>query len=129
MPAEQTPPAILWFRKDLRLDDNKALHAAIDQGGGVISVYIREPKAPNVGPLGGAQEWWLHHSLQALQASLRKLGSDLFLLSGSPAEVLADLATKTGASTVFIKPSTPAADWVWPKLVFADATAHGPSVP
>jgi deoxyribodipyrimidine photo-lyase len=102
LPAEQTPPAILWFRKDLRLDDNKALHAAIDQGGGVIPVYIREPKAPNVGPLGGAQEWWLHHSLQALKASLRKLDSDLVLLSGSPAEVLGELARATGAGTVFI---------------------------
>ena len=31
------------------------------------------------------------------------------------------------ARTAFISPSAPAADWVCPKLVFTDASAHGPS--
>ncbi len=33
------------------------------------------------------------------------------------------------ARTAFISPSAPAADWVCPKLVFTDASAHGPSRP
>lgn len=33
------------------------------------------------------------------------------------------------ARTAFISPSAPAADWVWPKLVFTDASAQGPSLP
>jgi hypothetical protein len=32
-------------------------------------------------------------------------------------------------STAFTKPSAPDADWVWPKFVFEDASAHGPSMP
>ncbi len=33
------------------------------------------------------------------------------------------------ARTAFISPSTPAADWVWPKFVFDDVSAQGPSMP
>ncbi len=102
MPADNSKPAILWFRKDLRLDDNPALHAAIASGGAVIPVYIREPRMRNVGPLGGAQEWWLHHSLRALSGSLAAQRSALVLLSGSASEVLAKLAGQVAATTVYI---------------------------
>lgn len=96
-------PSILWFRKDLRLDDNAALHAAIEAGSAVIPVYIREPgDLRNVGPLGGAQVWWLHHSLVALKAGLTSLGSDLILATGRAQDVLADLAEQTGAATVYV---------------------------
>ena len=33
------------------------------------------------------------------------------------------------ASTAFISPRVPDADWAWPKLVFTDASAQGPSTP
>ena len=102
VPDENISPAILWFRKDLRLDDNAALHAAIDAGGPVIPVYIHEPEHLNVGPLGGAQVWWLHHSLDALKSALKSLGSDLTLVTGKAEDVLAEIARKTGAKTVFV---------------------------
>ncbi len=95
-------PAILWFRKDLRLDDNAALHAALQEGGPVIPVYIQEPPHINVGPLGAAQACWLHHSLTALKASLVSQGSDLILRSGPAQDVLRELAHQTGATTVFV---------------------------
>jgi deoxyribodipyrimidine photo-lyase len=93
--------SILWFRKDLRLDDNLALNAACHAGAPVIPVYIREPDGHGTGPLGGAQMWWLHHSLTALKASLQKAGSDLVLLEGDALEALRTLIDKTGASRVF----------------------------
>jgi deoxyribodipyrimidine photo-lyase len=102
LPEQNNAPAILWFRRDLRLDDNRALAAAIDAGGPVIPVYIREPDAVNVGPLGAAQTWWLHHSLVALKTALTSLGSDLLLLSGAAEDVLVELAGQTGARTVFV---------------------------
>jgi deoxyribodipyrimidine photo-lyase len=101
VPADEPRPSILWFRKDLRLDDNHALHAAIEAGGPIVSVYIREPAAHNIGPLGSAQSWWLHHSLETLQESLRSLGTDLLLLSGAADRVLADLADRIGARSIF----------------------------
>ncbi|WP_407816015.1 deoxyribodipyrimidine photo-lyase, partial [Staphylococcus aureus] len=53
------------------------------------------------GALGRAQEWWLHHSLTALHAALKKTGSRLVLASGDAEEVLRRLIAETGADTVF----------------------------
>ena len=99
--AEQHNPVILWFRKDLRMADNRALAAAKDHGGPVIPVYIREENGGTTGALGGAQEWWLHHSLEALSTALDKAGSRLILLSGKAETVLQKLLDDTGAGTIF----------------------------
>lgn len=90
-------PVILWFRKDLRLSDNRALAHAAATGRPVLPLYIREP---NDGPLGRAQSWWLHHSLVALSCSLEKLGSRLVLRSGAPQAVLSTLVAETGATEI-----------------------------
>ncbi len=99
--AEKNTPIIVWFRKDLRLADNRALSAAKDHGGPIIPVYIREENAPSSGALGGAQEWWLHHSLEALSSALEKAGSRLILCSGKAETVLKSLLEETGAGAIF----------------------------
>eukprot|EP00913_Durusdinium_trenchii_P021228 g19941.t1 len=78
-----------------------ALHGALAAGGPLIPLYIREPRHDNVGPLGRAQEWWLHHSLLALQESLKSLGSDLIFRSGEAADVLAAMCGETGATRIY----------------------------
>ena len=37
-----TPTSLVWFRQDLRLADNPALQAALDEGGAVLPLYIHE---------------------------------------------------------------------------------------
>lgn len=95
-------PILLWFRKDLRLDDNGALTAAVQSGAPVICVYVCEPGSEKVGPLGGAQAWWLHHSLAALDAALRHTGSRLILRRGEAVETLSTLAMETGAKALYL---------------------------
>ena len=91
-------PIIVWFRKDLRLSDNLALLAAVEHGGPVIPLYIQEESS---GPLGGAQEWWLHHSLASLTVALEETGSRLLLRSGDSEETLRHVIRETGADTIF----------------------------
>jgi deoxyribodipyrimidine photo-lyase len=94
-----TPPNILWFRQDLRLSDQPALIAAAAEGP-VIPVYILDDDSPRQWAMGGAQRWWLHHSLTALDESLRAKGSRLILRRGKCADVLAQLAQEVGAARV-----------------------------
>lgn len=101
MSAKSTSPILIWFRKDLRLRDHHALAAAVAEGAPVIPLYIREPSDSGNGPLGDAQRWWLHHSLSALRASLRKVSSNLVFRSGDPLDVIADISRETGSSTIF----------------------------
>ncbi len=84
-------PVIVWFRRDLRLVDNPALHHAVESGLPILPVYIFDEEAEGAWPEGGATKWWLHHSLVSLDRDLRELGSRLVLLSGASAEVLAKL--------------------------------------
>lgn len=90
---------IVWLREDLRLADQPAFTAAAREGR-VIPVYVLDDETPRHRRLGGAQRWWLHHSLASLDADLRKRGSRLILRRGVAADVLADLAAETGARRV-----------------------------
>ena len=94
-------PAIVWFRQDLRLQDNPALHAALARGGAIIPLYILDDAGEGRWPAGGAARWWLHHSLAALEASLRERGSQLVLARGDAGEILKQLARATDAGALF----------------------------
>ena len=94
-------PAIVWFREDLRLNDNPALDSAVRSGRPLICLYIREsgPGAPR--PMGGASLWWLDKSLAALSASLSEIGGALTLRSGPAEEIITKLVEETGAEAIF----------------------------
>jgi deoxyribodipyrimidine photo-lyase len=93
------PPAILWLRQDLRTTDHPALLASIAEGP-VIPLYILDDESPETRAIGGAQRWWLHHSLAALDASLRKRGSRLVLRRGPVPEILESVAAEAGCTRV-----------------------------
>lgn len=90
---------IVWFRQDLRLHDHPALLSAAASGA-VIPVYVLDNEGPGEWRIGGAQRWWLHHSLAALDASLREKGSRLILRQGPAAATLLALAEETGADAI-----------------------------
>ncbi|MGL5742780.1 MAG: deoxyribodipyrimidine photo-lyase [Legionella sp.] len=60
--------AIMWFRQDLWCHDNPALFEACTNHQSIIPLYILDNTRDS---LGGAQGWWLHHSLCALQKELK----------------------------------------------------------
>lgn len=93
------PPIIVWFRQDLRLSDNPALNWAAERAP-LLPVYVMDEAAPGIWRHGGAARWWLHHSLEALAASLRDRGLPLLLRSGPAAQVIPALAGETRAQAV-----------------------------
>jgi deoxyribodipyrimidine photo-lyase len=94
-------PVIVWFRLDLRLRDNAALQAALQRRSPVIPVYILDDETEGRWRPGAASRWWLHHSLQVLDASLKERGVRLVLRKGNTAEILAELIKQTKASAVY----------------------------
>ena len=105
-PAKAVGPLIVSFRNDLRVRDQPALSAAAGAGRPVIPLYIFDEQVHGGRALGGAARWWLHHSLAALDASLRSLGSAsphglaLCLRRGAAAQVLREVIEASGASGV-----------------------------
>lgn len=94
-------PVIVWFREDLRLSDNPALHKAVTSGRPVILLYIREDTQTGLRPYGGASNWWLDKSLRALSRDISKLGGSLTLRTGSTAQTVQDVIENTGATTIY----------------------------
>jgi deoxyribodipyrimidine photo-lyase len=96
---------IHWFRTDLRLGDNPALHAACASAGRVLPVYCHDPAEDAATPWGFVRRGrhrraFLAAALDDLDAQLRAQGSRLLQLRGVPAEVLPALARAIGADTV-----------------------------
>ncbi len=98
--AANKPTSIVWFRQDLRLDDNPALRAAVAAGDAVVPVFLWGAKEESWPP-GAASRWWLHRSLKALDTSLRAAGSRLIVRRGKVSAVLKELVRETGAEKVF----------------------------
>jgi deoxyribodipyrimidine photo-lyase len=90
---------IVWFRQDLRLADNPALHAAIATGHPIVPLYIWDESLPPT--LGAASRWWLHGSLAVLASTLDCMEAPLVLKRGRAAAVLDAVIDATGAAGVY----------------------------
>ena len=95
------PPVIHWFRRDLRLSDNTALHAALQTKQPVLPVYILSNWKTAHRWTGSARQQFLCNSLASLNDSLEKLHSRLLIRSGNPVEQLRKLCIETGATAIY----------------------------
>jgi deoxyribodipyrimidine photo-lyase len=93
-------PVIVWFRRDLRLADNPALHLAAASGRPVIALYVMDETAGVRRP-GKAGLWWLDKSLRALEHALQEIGAELILRRGEAGTIVKTLAADFNAGAVF----------------------------
>ena len=101
---------LYWVRRDLRINDNRAL-ADTAKSGEVYPIFIL-PEG-----LGGASKWWLHHSLDALQKEYGRRGIQLGLFVGKPETVIPQLCESLSISKV-----------VWNRWYTPTGIAEGQSV-
>ena len=92
-------PTIVWFRNDLRLEDNPALHAACEREAPILPIFVLETDN-GLRPLGAASRWWLHHSLAALAGALKKAGAELLFYGGEASTIVPALVKESGAGAL-----------------------------
>ncbi|MEZ4670684.1 MAG: deoxyribodipyrimidine photo-lyase [Anaerolineae bacterium] len=95
------PPVIHWFRRDLRLADNLALHAALQSGAPVLPVFILDPAIIVSPKISLPRLSFLLAALAALDADLRQQGSCLWLAYGNPSALLPELVRSTAATALY----------------------------
>ena len=88
---------IFWFRQDLRLHDNLAILELIKKCGKIIPIFILD----NSENLGGASSWWLYHSLESLNNSLKIKNSQLLYFKGNPSEILKKLVNDFKITNIY----------------------------
>ena len=93
--------AIVWLRRDLRLDDNPALCRAIKKHDQIVLVYIFAPDEESSWSPGDASKWWLHHSLIAFQDTLNQHNTRLIVKVGDSLQNLIDLCSETNSKDVY----------------------------
>ena len=91
--------SVLWLRRDLRLRDHPALHAAAADGP-VVALFVLDPRL--LEPAGAPRVAFLYRTLRALDADLRTHGGQLVVRRGDPVKTLPRFAREVGAGAVHI---------------------------
>jgi len=87
---------LVWHRTELRTHDHPALHHAVERaqasGEAILPLVIIDPAIFERPDLSPRRQAWFLENVRALRESYLKLGADLIVREGEPAQVLADLA-------------------------------------
>ncbi|MBD3223288.1 MAG: deoxyribodipyrimidine photo-lyase [Caldithrix sp.] len=93
---------VFWFRRDLRLEDNKGLFYALQDGLPVLPLFIFDTDI--LDDLKDKQDkrvQFIHQSLQNIQAQLREQDSSLMILHGQPLAVWAAMVKNLNINKVY----------------------------
>eukprot|EP00879_Flechtneria_rotunda_P014736 GHRR01015398.1.p1 GENE.GHRR01015398.1~~GHRR01015398.1.p1 ORF type:complete len:330 (+),score=85.33 GHRR01015398.1:2766-3755(+) len=94
---------LLLFRKDLRLDDNPALLAALQAAKSVIPVFVWSPEEEGQFQPGRCSKWWWRQSVIGLSQQITSLGSRLILRRAKDScKAVLQLVHETQAKAVFM---------------------------
>ena len=100
--------SIVWFKTDLRLNDNKTLVKAIAQSDQIIPVYCFDDShyqdtKYGFKKTGNFRAQFILESVRDLDASLREIGSKLLILKGKPEIEISKIVAEYKAQKVFAK--------------------------
>lgn len=91
---------IIWFRNDLRVEDNPAWDDAVRSHRRVVAVHVLDP---GIDKLTGPFRRRRHHlEIHALDETLRAHGGRLHILRGSPIELIPRLVEVLGATKIHV---------------------------
>ena len=93
---------IIWYRRDLRLDDNAALFHALNGAHPVLPVFVFDKNI--LDELDERQDrrvMFIHTQLKSIQQELVKFGSTLHVHYGTPLSMFENLATQYDIDTVY----------------------------
>ena len=89
--------ALHWFRQDLRLSDNPSLYHA-SKNNQVLPIYILDDENSGEFSMGGANRFWLHHSLKNLKENLNH---NLSIFQGDPLKTLLEIINRNNVTSVY----------------------------
>ncbi len=93
--------SICWLRRDLRLEDHAALHAALKGEFPVLLLFIFDKAILAPLPRADRRVVFIHRSLKKLQSRLETSGSSLCIRYGYPNEVWKDLLNTFDIKAVY----------------------------
>jgi len=96
------PIVLHWFRRDLRLNDNAALFAALRSGLPVLPVFVFDKDIlSKLEDVADRRVDLIHRELSDLKKKLEALGSSLFVHYGTPVEAFERLTSLYDVKAVY----------------------------
>ncbi|MDO6492665.1 MULTISPECIES: cryptochrome/photolyase family protein [unclassified Cellulophaga] len=93
--------SVFWFRRDLRIEDNTALHYALKSGKRVLPIFIFDKKILNELDNDDARVTFIHKTLSDINASLKKHNGGVFCLHTTPEDAWKKLTEDYTIENVF----------------------------
>jgi deoxyribodipyrimidine photo-lyase len=93
--------SIFWFRRDLRLDDNKGLYYALKENTNVLPLFIFDTNILNKLPENDARVEFIHINLANIHRKLRKSGKSLLVKKGKPIDIFRELITQFEIKAIY----------------------------
>jgi deoxyribodipyrimidine photo-lyase len=93
--------AIWWIRRDQRIHDNPALHAALSDADQVVPLFILDDRLLHSRYASEKRAGFMFEGLRELDANLRQRGSQLVVRHGKPEHVLSAVLDEAGSSRIF----------------------------
>ena len=92
---------IFWFRRDLRIEDNTALNAALNSKDPVIAIFIFDNQIVDSLPKNDARINFIYSQLKSIDSLLKSYGSSLLVFKGNPCDIFTELISKYNINCVF----------------------------
>ncbi len=95
------PINVFWFRRDLRLNDNRGFFEALKSGRKILPVFIFDTEILSKLPSDDKRVNFIYHRIKQLNNQLLEINSTIAVFSGKPVEVFSSLASQMNIETVF----------------------------
>ncbi len=92
---------VFWFRRDLRLDDNKALYEALLADTTVLPIFIFDDSILNQLASNDSRVTFIHQLLEKINLKLKEIGKSLAIFHGKPETIWKQLITENKIEKVF----------------------------
>lgn len=93
--------SLVWFRRDLRLDDHAALHHALLSSRRVVGVFVFDTDLLDGLPADDRRVQFIYDSVRELDERLRIAGGYLIVRHGRAAQEIAALAAELDVESVY----------------------------
>ncbi len=87
---------VVWFKKDLRIEDHRPLLEAVRTGAPVLALYVYEPEIIHADDFDPSHLVFINQSLAGLDIRLRALGGRLICRTGRLPDVFDELHAEHG---------------------------------
>ncbi|MFG6487460.1 cryptochrome/photolyase family protein [Roseateles sp. BYS78W] len=100
-PSKPVDRALVWFRRDLRVDDHAALYHALRSARQVFCAFVLDRDILDALPRADRRVEFILGALRVLDDDLRRLGGALVVRHGAAADEIPRLAAELGVQAVF----------------------------